>query len=294
VSNNYTIKLTVTSKDGCVSTGSNVLNASAVHNQPKSNYSVNPLDHATPRVCIGTPIFFKDSSGGNTAKSYWIWGDNGLALDSAKIINHIYAAGSYAGEHFITDNFGCRSDTIGFLAMIDTFPVVNDGIKYILAGTSDILKPDVSGGNTYLWNVIVPFGSTKTYLDLNDIETPICTPIIDSIVYKVDVTGDGVCPAKSLYYTVRTFTQPLIPNVFSPNGDGINDYWDISSLKYFTAANVQVFNRYGQVVLSRLGYSRPWDGNDMNGKPLPVGTYYYVIQLGYGFEPRSGSITILR
>ncbi len=294
VSNNYTIKLTVTSKDGCVGAASNVLSASAIHNQPKANYSVNPLNHDTPRVCIGTPIFFKDSSGGNTAKSYWIWGDNGFALDSSKIINHIYPAGTYIGEHFINDNFGCRSDTISFLAMIDTFPVVNDGIKYILAGTSDILKPDVSGGNTYLWTTIVPFGSTKTYLDLNDIENPICTPLIDSIVYKVDVTADGVCPAKSLYYTVRTFTQPVIPNVFSPNGDGVNDYWDISSLKYFAGANVQVFDRYGRIVLSRLGYSRPWDGNDANGKPLPVGTYYYVIQLGYGFEPRSGSITILR
>ncbi len=294
VSNNYAVKLIVTSNNGCIDSATKVLAASAIHNQPIANYSVNTTSHDTPRVCIGTPIWFKDSSGGNTAKSYWVWGDAGNIIELGSPIQHVYSAGTYTGQHYIDDNFGCRSTTVSFLAMVDTFPYVEDGSKFILAGTSAMLSPTITGGNTYLWTPIVPFGSTKTYLDFNDVSTPICTPLIDSIVYRVDVTGDGVCPAKSLYYTVRTFSDPVIPNVFSPNGDGVNDYWDISSLQYFAGANVQVFNRYGQLVMTRLGYSTPWNGKDLNGQPLPVGTYYYIIQLGNGFQPRSGSITILR
>ena len=294
VSNNYAVKLIVTSNNGCIDSATKVLAASAIHNQPIANYSVNTTSHDTPRVCIGTPMWFKDSSGGNNAKSYWVWGDAGNIIELGSPIQHVYPAGTYIGQHYIDDNFGCRSTTVSFLAMVDTFPYVEDGSKYILAGTSAMLSPTITGGNTYLWTPIVPFGSTKTYLDFNDVSTPICTPLIDSIVYRVDVTGDGVCPAKSLYYTVRTFSDPVIPNVFSPNGDGVNDFWDISSLQYFAGANVQVFNRYGQLVMTRLGYSTPWNGKDLNGQPLPVGTYYYIIQLGNGFQPRSGSITILR
>jgi gliding motility-associated-like protein len=56
---------------------------------------------------------------------------------------------------------------------------------------------------------------------------------------------------------------------------------------------VQVFNRYGQVVFSSTGYAIPWDGT-MNGKPLPVGTYYYIINPKSGRQVISGSVTILR
>ena len=74
----------------------------------------------------------------------------------------------------------------------------------------------------------------------------------------------------------------------------MNDHWDISSLQYYPGANVQVFNRYGQVVLNRFGYIKPWDGNDVNGKPLPVGVYYYIIKPGSGLSMMTGSVTILR
>jgi gliding motility-associated-like protein len=69
----------------------------------------------------------------------------------------------------------------------------------------------------------------------------------------------------------------VIPNAFSPNGDGINDTWQIKLLNSFLNAKVQVFNRQGQLVFNTKGYSKPWDGTS-NGKPLPIGTYYYVIE----------------
>jgi len=84
-----------------------------------------------------------------------------------------------------------------------------------------------------------------------------------------------------------------IPNVFSPNGDGINDSWRIKYLDNFPNAIVDVYNRYGQLVFHSIGYSKNWDGK-YNGKDVPVGTYYYLIVTAPSTEPLSGSISILR
>jgi gliding motility-associated-like protein len=69
----------------------------------------------------------------------------------------------------------------------------------------------------------------------------------------------------------------IIPNVFSPNGDGINDRWEIAGLRSVTDCHVEIFDRWGQSIYNSNGYSNPWDGT-RKGKPLPVATYYYIIK----------------
>lgn len=88
--------------------------------------------------------------------------------------------------------------------------------------------------------------------------------------------------------------NPLIPNVFSPNGDRINDTWEIKALKYFINPKVSVFDRWGQLVFASTGYQKPWDGTLLDTrKKLPLGTYYYVIDLQDAGKKIGGSITIL-
>ncbi|MFY7964345.1 MAG: PKD domain-containing protein [Chitinophagaceae bacterium] len=291
---NYKVLLVITSKDGCIDSSSQTLLANAIHNQPTANYTVNTINKDTPRVCLGTPITFKDASIG-TVKSYWIWGDEGLTtyLGSTPPPHLFSPAGTYYGVHFIDDIHGCRSDTADFLTVIDSFPVTIGGEKYILKGSSAMLTPYISGATSIQWTPIVPAGLLDDYLDYNDVENPICTPL-DSVVYRIDAKGDGDCAAPSVYFTVKIFNEPNIPNVFSPNGDGVNDTWDITSLQYFTGATVEVYTRYGQLVFNSLGYSKAWKGTDLGGNPLPVGVYYYVIKPGSGLQARSGTITILR
>jgi len=85
----------------------------------------------------------------------------------------------------------------------------------------------------------------------------------------------------------------IIFNTFTPNGDGVNDTWDIPALAAYPDCTLNIFNRYGTLVYNSIGYAKAWDGN-YNGKPLPVGTYYYVLDLKNGKKPMSGPVTILR
>jgi len=86
---------------------------------------------------------------------------------------------------------------------------------------------------------------------------------------------------------------PNISNAFSPNGDGINDVWVLRFLQDYPNATVQIVNRYGQVVFLSTGYSQPWDGK-YRGQDLPIGTYYYLINLRNGKPTIVGSVTIVK
>ena len=120
--------------------------------------------------------------------------------------------------------------------------------------------------------------------------------VMDDIEYFVyAVTSDGCEEHASISISVLLPVQPV--SGFTPNGDGINDLFDIPNAADYSGIVVEVFNRAGQRVFYSEGYSddRRWDGT-YNGRDLPLGTYYYVITLndGFGTRPVTGSVTILR
>ena len=88
-------------------------------------------------------------------------------------------------------------------------------------------------------------------------------------------------------------TEVAIPNAFTPNGDGINDVWNIKSLIDYPSCLVSIFTRYGSLIYQSRGYAKPWDGV-YNGSPLPTGTYYYIINLQNGQQPLSGYVALIR
>jgi len=83
-----------------------------------------------------------------------------------------------------------------------------------------------------------------------------------------------------------------IPNAFSPNGDGVNDRWAIEGLKARPQATTEIYNRWGQIVFTGIGYT-PWDGMRA-GRMLPQGTYYYVIKTTADEKPYTGWVALLR
>jgi gliding motility-associated-like protein len=88
----------------------------------------------------------------------------------------------------------------------------------------------------------------------------------------------------------------LIPNAISPNGDGKNDVLKLDFLKLlYPNAEVDIYNRWGENLFSSHGYTEPWDGT-FKGNKLPVGTYYYVINLNDLSvpEPLKGGILLIR
>lgn len=118
---------------------------------------------------------------------------------------------------------------------------------------------------------------------------------LETIVYYVSATDeDGCFGIDSVTVTVEEVVDPV--GGFSPNGDGVNDAFTIDRINEFPNAVVQIFNRWGNLIYeSPTGYTTPWDGT-YNGNALPVGTYYYVVDLKDPNIERliTGPVTILK
>jgi gliding motility-associated-like protein len=121
-------------------------------------------------------------------------------------------------------------------------------------------------------------------------------------------TGD-VTGIANVNAPVTTFTMPdtnasitatydtivVIISAFSPNGDGVNDYWYIDEMNEAGfIGDVQVFNRWGQLVYDYSKTHKPWYGYDLSGSKLPIESYHYYIDYKNGKKPKRGIVTIVR
>jgi gliding motility-associated-like protein len=102
-------------------------------------------------------------------------------------------------------------------------------------------------------------------------------------------------PASSVTITIQQ-CDIVIPTAFTPNGDMMNDFWEIVYLDdVYMQSQVWVYNRWGeQVYASEKGKyaSKPWDGT-IKGKLLPVGSYFYILDPGDGSDKRTGTVSII-
>ena len=289
----YPVKLTITTKDGCKDSLPQAYND--VNPQPKAAFT------ATPQaVCVRDNISFADKSDGKTsAVATWYWDlAQGNLSSIQNPVRQFNDSGSYTISLYVDNAKGCRSDTVTQAVVISPYPILELGPNLVvLEGGTIPLKPQKVYGNNlaYLWTAIFPTGS-PTYLDSDTIAIPKSNPAItvDSIIYRLKLTGTGGC-AVTDELTLVVLHKPIIPNTFSPNGDNVNDRWVIKSLEYYPGATIEIYNRGGQLVYKVTGYdpSNAWDGT-INGKPLPIGTYYYIIDPKNGRAQLSGSITIIR
>ncbi|HCM76353.1 MAG TPA: hypothetical protein DIS90_08215 [Cytophagales bacterium] len=167
------------------------------------------------------------------------------------------------------DANGCSSSaqiTIGSNP-VPTLTVTADKTS-VIAGQSAQL--DAAGADTYSWT---PIESLNNPLIANPIATPDQTT-----TYTVEGTVTGGCTAQATI-TIEVNSDPgslNIPNVFSPNGDGVNDLWIIPGIESFTECVISIFDKNGKRVYEKRGYQNDWNGT-YNGQDVPQGTYYYVI-----------------
>jgi gliding motility-associated-like protein len=85
----------------------------------------------------------------------------------------------------------------------------------------------------------------------------------------------------------------LIPEGFSPNGDGVNDQWEVRGIEAYPTSSLQIFNRWGRLVYRSEAYRNEWNGRSRNSGELPDDTYYYVLNLG-GDRTYNGHIILKR
>ena len=278
----YNVNLQVTSEAGCIHDTTIVLNT--LHPQPTGSFTTDKID-----VCVGGAIrFTSTSTGADGTISQWFWNmDNGDTRNQPTF-NYTYSTvGTYNVSHYIVNSFNCKSSTATTTVSINPYPIADAGPdKLMLEGGQTQLTP-VNNNTmpvTFRWRPAM-------YLSDSTVQSPIARPP-DDIYYTYVITTDKGCSAQDVVF-VKVLKAPIVPNIFSPNGDGVHDTWVLPYLDTYPGCTVEVVNRYGQSVFRSVGYTSPWDGT-VNGKPVPVGTYYFVIDPKNGRKRLAGYVDIIR
>lgn len=277
----FNIQLKLTSKDGCIDSLQKTL--TTVYPQPKANFTIQSAE-----ACLGDTIHFFDATTNYTDSiKYWYWDLSQNNFSRVQNPSRQFSdSGTFNISLFIFDAKGCVSDTAIKSVVVDPYPHLSlTHNVVVLEGGHLQLKPIFYAVNPgFNW-------SPDLYLDSTNVAYPITSPLND-ITYKLTLTGKGNCAVSDTVF-VKLLLSPMVPNAFSPNGDGINDTWIIKYLDSYPNCEVKVFDRGGHLIFHSVNYDKPWDGT-FNGKPLPIGTYYYIINPKNGRAIISGSVTILK
>lgn len=110
-------------------------------------------------------------------------------------------------------------------------------------------------------------------------ENGLTLPVTDAGLYEIEVTFNLTQCTSSVSQMVIELPNCVIPQGISPNGDGKNDTFDLSS---YDVTKLEIFNRNGTLVYSKTNYNNEWYGQSDDGDELPVGTYFYVMEYDNG------------
>ncbi len=277
----YTIKLTATSQFNCPAERIKVLKT--IYNQSKASFT------SIDATCVGSPIQFTNTSqsvNGSFSEYHWILANKVEYKEKNPIIT-FNNRGDANIKFFAKDSIGCYTDTLQKTIKIYDYPKVDAGPDfYVLEDAQKLINASATGQSLiFSWE-------PQTYLSRADTLTPFVIMPKEDIVYTLTAIGLGNCKSTD---AVKIFSlkKPTPPNTFTPNGDGINDTWEIQFLSKYTGCIVEVYTPQGQLVFKSIGYSTPWDGT-YNGKQLPAGTYYYVIDPKNDRNKIAGYVTIFK
>jgi len=237
-----------------------------------------PLLPEVPMLQYGCPgnirISIKNKPGDEENYTYNLYNEDSSFKDT-RISNYgcdfnNLKAGTYSLH--ITTDAGC--DTI-MQIILDGYPVpqINTTPTDTIINYGDSIRIHASGGTLYSWWPVSP-------LDTATIANPIAKPLKPTLFTIIGINDYGCTDTGYVHINIDYNMPDIIPNAFSPNGDGLNDVFRIEGITYQKIIQFRVFNRFGQQIFYTINSKKGWDGTYL-GKPCDMDTYYYLIQLVY-------------
>jgi gliding motility-associated-like protein len=279
----YKVNLIVTNAGGCKDTVRK--DSLIVVPGPIGTFSFSPVTG-----CVPLSVLFHASS--NNA-SYFVWdfGDGTVLPKSTQsTVTHVYTHAIIATPILLLgdtlpNGAICELPATNLTGNVNATQLIQ--IRVIPAGPilitednfialSTTLSGPASGNVTYSW-------TPSTGLSCTSCDNPIVSCLGKDTTYYVTITdiGTGGCVNTD---SVRIKFNPCetktsVPNVFTPNDDGINDILYVSGLCIINNFQLSIYDRWGVQMYSTTQRHNGWDGRNTAGKPAPDGVYYYIIQV---------------
>ena len=223
--------------------------------------------------CIGDEAIFTFTP--NYSSAIWTLPTSSTSNTTPLIV---VLSNQTVGEYIltVTDNYNCKvRDTLSITAL--PIPIVQLSSDTLLCIGSFISTPDVPLGAIFNWET---FGTIDSI------------PVLTDTWLTLSVTGSNGCVFVDSIYIDAANCDDDLPNVFTPNGDGVNDYFVIDEALLFPYNELIILNRWGQEVYSMKGYN-----NTFNGGELHDGVYFFVFYYdttNLNAKKKDGFLTLIR
>ncbi|WP_294824342.1 T9SS type B sorting domain-containing protein [uncultured Flavobacterium sp.] len=234
----------------------------------------------TAIVCLNTKDFIRIDAGvlGNAGNYAFTW-STGAATHSI-LVNQ---PGSYTVEVTDISSPSSCSKLRTITVVPSDLAVIDKVIVEDLRDNNTItvfVHPGNNVATTYMYSLDSPNGPWQESNFFENVGAGLHT------VYVYDTNGCGIIP--------HTLSVLAVPKFFSPNGDGINDTWNITGINalFYNMSKIRIFDRYGKLLADVSPKSEGWDGS-YHGTPLPATDYWYVLELNDGRTVR-GHFSMVR
>ena len=279
--------LQVVTNDGCPSSYSDTIH---VYQTPHPTITIPNI------TCTGLIQFQGGLTSPQIDSIRWSWEFGNGETSSLQNPDILMPPGKFTITLKASDPFGCI-DSASSTVTINPVPLIN--------GPHELTVPlgiPVTIPFTYSPNVINYNWTPTANLSCTDCANPVATLTL-ATTYSVTATDANSCSATDTIFikTVCNDKNYWFPNTFSPNGDGVNDYFYPRGTSLYNIQSLTIFNRWGQMVFLRRDFpanaqNMGWDGT-FGGKLAPTDTYVYIAEVvceNAQVITISGNVTLIR
>ncbi|MFM9053050.1 MAG: PKD domain-containing protein, partial [Bacteroidota bacterium] len=243
------------------------------------------------QACNNQCINFTDQSLYTDSTTTWSWYFPGASQADYDVQNPLCVRypqdGLYDVQLLVTNQYGSDTLTLYSYIRIESVPSAFAGPDTSMA-FGESYQLTAGGGATYNW-------SPAAGLDATNVPNPIATPATTTTYTCTISDGTGCSTTRQVTVTILFDNSIYVPNVFSPNGDGRNDYLFVRG-NNFSKIRFSVFDRWGELIFETEDPLIGWDGK-YKGKDLNPGVFTWVASLVYDNQTpltTTGTVSLLR
>lgn len=196
--------------------------------------------------------------------------------------------GSYPLKVKVTNSIGCESEK-DITINVSNSATINVNPSFATIYYGDEIQLIASGAAYYTW-------SPELTLSSPYLSNPIARPLEHTVYTVIGFNEEGCMGTAEAEIAIKYSTEILIPNAFTPNGDGVNDVFNVIATGPWTLVNFSIFNRYGENIFHTFDKEKGWDGRHQ-GEYVDQGVYFYLIEImlpNGEWNTYKGDLTLIR